>query len=51
MKKFIASFPEFKKLSGNVAKHWTLMEELQRQVALPLPPIYVASSMMIILFV
>ena len=33
MKKFISSFPEFKKLSSNVAKHWTLMEELQRQVS------------------
>jgi len=33
MKKFISSFPEFKKLSANVSKHWALMEELQRQVA------------------
>jgi len=33
MKKFISNFPEFKKLSGNVSKHWTLMEELQRQVS------------------
>lgn len=36
IKKFVSSFPEFKKLSGNVAKHWSLMEELQRQVCLSL---------------
>eukprot|EP01128_Nolandella_sp_AFSM9_P000486 TRINITY_DN10643_c0_g1_i1.p1 TRINITY_DN10643_c0_g1~~TRINITY_DN10643_c0_g1_i1.p1 ORF type:complete len:561 (+),score=134.15 TRINITY_DN10643_c0_g1_i1:119-1684(+) len=33
MKKFVTSYPEFKKLAGNVSKHFTLMEELQKQVA------------------
>lgn len=32
MKAFVKNFPDIKKLSGNVTKHMTLIEELQRQV-------------------
>lgn len=32
MKTFIKNFPDIKKMSGNVTKHMTLIEELQRQV-------------------
>ncbi|KAI9088196.1 Sec1-like protein [Phlyctochytrium arcticum] len=33
MKKFVEDYPEFRKLSGNVTKHVTLVGELSRQVA------------------
>jgi len=33
MKSFIKTYPEFKKLSGNVSKHMAIMSELQAQVA------------------
>ncbi|KYK61911.1 hypothetical protein DCS_03056 [Drechmeria coniospora] len=33
MKRFIEEYPEFRKLSGNVSKHVTLMSELSRRVA------------------
>ena len=32
MKRFVEDFPEFRKLSGNVSKHVTLVSELSRQV-------------------
>lgn len=32
MKKFVEDYPEFRKLSGNVTKHVTLVGELSRQV-------------------
>jgi len=32
MKEFVKTYPEFKKLSGSVSKHVSLMEELQRQI-------------------
>ncbi|PHH84412.1 hypothetical protein CDD83_1976 [Cordyceps sp. RAO-2017] len=33
MKRFIEEYPEFRKLSGNVSKHVTLVSELSRRVA------------------
>lgn len=33
MKRFIEEYPEFRKLSGNVSKHVTLVSELSRKVA------------------
>jgi vacuolar protein sorting-associated protein 45 len=33
MKKFVEDYPEFRKLSGNVSKHVTLVSELSRLVA------------------
>lgn len=33
MKKFVEEYPEFRKLSGNVSKHVTLVGELSRRVA------------------
>jgi len=33
MKKFVEEYPEFKKLSGNVSKHVTLVSELSRLVS------------------
>jgi len=33
MKRFVTEYPEFKKLSGNVSKHVTLMEQLQQQIS------------------
>lgn len=33
MKKFVENFPEFQKLSGNVSKHITLLDELSRMVS------------------
>ncbi|TPX68347.1 hypothetical protein SpCBS45565_g03173 [Spizellomyces sp. 'palustris'] len=33
MKKFVEDYPEFRKLSGNVTKHVTLVGELSRQVS------------------
>lgn len=33
MKRFIEEYPEFRKLSGNVSKHVTLISELSRRVA------------------
>ena len=33
MKKFVEDYPEFRKLSGNVSKHVTLVGELSKQVA------------------
>jgi len=33
MKRFVTEYPEFKKLSGNVSKHMSLMEQLQQQIA------------------
>lgn len=33
MKRFVEDYPEFRKLSGNVSKHVTLVSELSRQVA------------------
>ena len=33
MKRFVEDFPEFRKLSGNVSKHVTLVGELSRRVA------------------
>jgi tRNA uridine 5-carboxymethylaminomethyl modification enzyme len=32
MKRFIEEYPEFRKLSGNVSKHVTLVGELSRRV-------------------
>ena len=32
MKRFIEEYPEFRKLSGNVSKHVTLVSELSRRV-------------------
>jgi vacuolar protein sorting-associated protein 45 len=32
MKRFIEEYPEFRKLSGNVSKHVTLVGELSRKV-------------------
>lgn len=32
MKRFVEEYPEFRKLSGNVTKHVTLVGELSRQV-------------------
>ena len=32
MKRFIEDYPEFRRLSGNVTKHVTLISELSRQV-------------------
>ena len=32
MKRFIEDYPEFRKLSGNVSKHVTLVSELSRRV-------------------
>lgn len=37
MKNFVTSYPEFKKLAGNVSKHFTLMEELQSGVHVLVP--------------
>ena len=34
MKKFVEAYPEFRKLSGNVSKHVTLVSELSRRVPL-----------------
>ena len=33
MKRFVEDYPEFRKLSGNVTKHVTLVSELSRRVA------------------
>ena len=33
MKRFVEEYPEFRKLSGNVTKHVTLVGELSRRVA------------------
>ncbi|RMD44495.1 hypothetical protein DV735_g673, partial [Chaetothyriales sp. CBS 134920] len=33
MKRFVEDYPEFRKLSGNVSKHVTLVSELSRQVS------------------
>ena len=33
MQKFVDAYPEFRKLSGNVSKHVTLVHELSRLVA------------------
>jgi hypothetical protein len=33
MKRFVEDFPEFRKLSGNVSKHVTLVGELSRKVS------------------
>ena len=33
MKRFIEEYPEFRKLSGNVSKHVTLVSELSRRIA------------------
>jgi vacuolar protein sorting-associated protein 45 len=33
MKNFIANYPEYQKLSGNVSKHLNLLEELSRTVS------------------
>lgn len=32
MKRFVEDYPEFRKLSGNVSKHVTLVSELSRRV-------------------
>ena len=32
MKRFVEDYPEFRKLSGNVSKHVTLVGELSRRV-------------------
>jgi len=32
MKKFVEEYPEFRRLSGNVSKHVTLVSELSRRV-------------------
>lgn len=33
MKNFISNYPEYKKLSGNVSKHITLLDEMQKLIA------------------